>query len=350
MCIRDRAGSMLGFPNDVVANAVRIALSPGQPSHQQLASMDSFLSSAVLRILNNTPRPIHTVNRTFEQTFRMPFRAFRQASLQAFLEVHPEFAVYDAYVCPASLHGHFPMQGMTGPLYFSLCDHIEEQEVVLWRLREELASLETSLVGHSSNSHLLGGFVSESEDVHDFSHVLTFKVVATTPAGTELPILIEPRHPAGDVFDDITTARNALTRIVQREMAILRKTDETVGFEMTDHKHQIAALKMKIDDEVERLCRMYDEADKAYLPGGPSSSAAVEPLPRWEGQRSWTTTRASRTETEDEPAQARGSSSRVEEEQDVQGHPGSHAYHVPFPHPHPRPFPHGGYHGPHAFY
>jgi len=247
----------------VVAAAVKISLSPHQPSNADLAQVDTFLTSAILRILNNTALPIHAVNRAFEQTFRLPFRAFRQASLQAFLEAHREFDLFDIYTCPANMRSAFPPPTGTGHRYFSLCDHIEEQEVVLWRLREELSSLETSLVGHSSNSHLLSGFVAESDDMHDFGHCLTFKVVAVTPNGVELPILIEPRTPAGDAIDDITTARSALTRIVSREMAILRKTDETVGFEMTDHKHQIASLKVRIDDEVERLCRMYDEAESA---------------------------------------------------------------------------------------
>lgn len=287
--------STLGFPNEAIASAVRIALSPALPNQQQMGQLDTFLTTAVLRILNNTAVPIHTVNRTFEQSFRMPFRAFRQASLQSFLEVHPEFELFDVYVCPSNLRAHLPLHTGVGGRYFTLCDHIEEQEVVLWRLREELSSLETSLVGHASNSALLGGFVAESDDVHDCAQVLTFKVVAVTPNGTELPIMIQPRTVAGDLDDDITTARKALTRIVQREMAILRKTDETVGFEMTDHKHQIASLKVRIDAEVERLCQMYDEATVASAAVGPVLDMA--PLPQWEGQRAWTSTRASRTET-----------------------------------------------------
>jgi len=250
----------LGFPNEVVAMAVRISLSPTAPNEQGLATVDTFLTTAVLRIMNNAALPIHAVNRAFEQTFRLPFRAFRQPSLQAFLECHPEFELFDVYACPANLKGALPPQTRSGPHYFALCDHIEEQEVALWRLREELSSLETSLVGHSSNSQLLSGFLTESNDVQDFAHVLTFKVTAVTPNGVELPILIEPRNPSNTTDDDIGTARKSLTRIVERELAILRKTDETVGFEMSDHKHQIASLQHRVTAEIDRLCSMYDEA------------------------------------------------------------------------------------------
>merc|ERR1711865_626015 len=255
-----RMATTLGFPNEVVAMAVRISLSPTAPNEQGLATVDTFLTTAVLRIMNNAALPIHAVNRAFEQTWGLPFRAFRQPSLQAFLECHPEFELFDVYACPANLRGVLPPQTRAGPHYYALCDHIEEQEVALWRLREELASLETALVGHSSNSHLLSGFLMESNDVQDFAHVLTFKVTAVTPNGVELPILIAPRNPSNAADDDVGTARKALTKIVEREMAILRKTDETVGFEMSDHKHQIASLQHRVTAEIDRLCSMYDEA------------------------------------------------------------------------------------------
>ena len=56
--------------------------SPTTPNEQGLATVDTFLTTAVLRIMNNAALPIHAVNRAFEQTFRLPFRAFRQPSLQ----------------------------------------------------------------------------------------------------------------------------------------------------------------------------------------------------------------------------------------------------------------------------
>ena len=91
--------------------------------------------------------------------------------------------------------------------------------------------------------------------------MLTFKVVVTTPQGVELPLLIEPRGVmTADADEDVAVARKALTRIVEREVAILGKTDESISFEMADHKRQIATLRVRINQEEGRLDAMYQDA------------------------------------------------------------------------------------------
>ena len=40
----------------------------------------------------------------------------------------------------------------------------------------------------------------------------------------------------------------------------MRKTDETIGLEMTEHKRQIATLRMRMEQEIGRLEAMYADA------------------------------------------------------------------------------------------
>jgi len=78
--------------------------------------------------------------------------------------------------------------------------------------------------GLVSNSGKLRGFLADSDVIKDSANALTFKVVCTTPQGVELPLLIEPRGMmTADADEDVAVARKALTRIVEREVAILRK-------------------------------------------------------------------------------------------------------------------------------
>jgi len=251
----------LGFPNDVVASVVRTSLSPTARGTHDAAKVDSFLVSAVLRILNGRAMPIHTVSRCFERTFKLPFRAFRQPAFTNFLENHPQFQLFDAYVAPSGGNPGWPHPAGAGPRYYALCDALEEQDVVIWRLREELSSLEMAYGGLVQNSGKLQAFLSDSDAIKDAANALTFKVVCQTPQGIELPILIEPRGPlTADADEDVAVARKALTRVVEREVAILRKTDETIGLEMTDHKRQISTLRMRMEQEIQRLEAMYADA------------------------------------------------------------------------------------------
>jgi len=252
----------LGFPADVVAGVVRISLSPTASTPHDAAKVDAFLVDAVLRIVSGKPMPIHVVCKVFERTFKLPFRAFRQPSFITFLENHPQFQIFDAYVAPSSaIAAGFPPPSGAGPRYYALCDAIEEQDVVIWRLREELSSLDMAFGGLVQNSGKLRTFLTDSDAIKDSANALTFKVVCTTPQGIELPILIEPRGPmTADADEDVAVARKALTRIVEREVAILRKTDETIGLEMTEHKRQIATLRMRMEQEIGRLEAMYADA------------------------------------------------------------------------------------------
>jgi len=248
----------LGFPNEVVAAVVRSALSPSEGNPDQI---DSFLVSALLRILNGQPLPIHTVARSFERAFKLPFRAFRQPSIVAFLQNHSQFQIFDAYVAPSGSMPAFPPPAGAGPRYYALCDALEEQDVVIWRLREELSSLEMAYGGLVQNSGKLSSFLADSDAIKGAANHLTFKIVCQTPEGIELPILIEPRGPlTADADEDVAVARKALTRVVEREVAILRKTDETIGLEMTDHKRQIATLRLRMEQEMQRLEAMYADA------------------------------------------------------------------------------------------
>jgi len=282
----------LGFPNEVVSGVVRISLSPVASSPEDAAKVDSFLVSAVLRIINGKPMPIHTVSRCFERTFKLPFRAFRQPSFVTFLEEHPQFQIFDAYVAPSGDWAGFPPPCGAGPRYYAMCDAIEEQDVVVWRIREELSSLDMAYGGLVSNSGKLQAFLADSNAIKDATNALTFKVVCQTPQGVELPILIEPRGAmTADADEDVAVARKALTRIVEREVAILRKTDETIGLEMADHKRQIATLRMRMEQELVRLEAMYADAysmvpfqgTMGYLAPSYVNYARPETTPRAQG-------------------------------------------------------------------